>query len=358
FAFEAALEALEDASMKISQINCIVFTGIESAEGESEHQTHKASLLSDLFKTHCPIINVPAVCSGGGVAFWTALQFLKSGEFKNILVLAGEKLVDNQTPVTTHWIMSAIEREIEQTEGLNFPTQNALIWQLYSQKYGATHDDLALIAFKNHQNATKNPKAYFYKRPVTLEQIKSAPEIASPFTMYDCSLSVNGGAAVIVSREKTDIQVIGSGFATDYLLAFGREDPTHFVATQIAAKKAFAQAKIKPQDIQVAEVHDAFTSVELISYEDLGFAEIGKGAELIRKGIVNLDGKLPINPSGGLKARGHPISPTGLAQIYEIVKQLRGQAGERQIKPIPKIGLCHNIGGAGGSVTVHILRKV
>lgn len=358
FAFEAAMEALEDARMKISEIDCIVFTGIEGAGDVFEHQTHKASLLSDIFKTHVPIINVPAVCSGGGVAFWTALRLLKSGEFKNILVLSGEKLVDNESSVTTHWISSAIEREIEQTEGLNFPTQNFLVWQQYSRKYGATHEDLELIAFKNHQNATLNPKAYFYQRPVPLEKIKSAPKIAGDFTMYDCSLSVNGGAAAILTREKTDIVVLGSGFATDYLLTFGREDPTHFVATQIAAKKAFQEAKISSKDVQVAEVHDAFTSVELISYEDLGFAEIGKGAQLIREGIVNLDGKLPINPSGGLKARGHPISPTGLAQIYEIVNQLRGKCGQRQVKPIPKIGLCHNIGGAGGSVTVHILKRV
>jgi acetyl-CoA C-acetyltransferase len=355
FAYDAAMEALEDARMRISQIDCIVFTGMESCDGFFEHQTHKTSLLSDIFKTHVPIIEVPAVCAGGGVAFWTALK-LKG--FKNILVLSGEKLVDNLTPVTTHWIASAIEREIEQTEGLNFPLQNALIWEQYKRKYGATHEDLELISFKNHQNATLNEKAYFYKRPVTLEQIKNAPKIAGDFTMYDCSLSVNGGAAVILTQEKTDIQVIGSGFATDYLLTFGRENITHFVATKIAAKKALEEAKIKPKDIQVAEVHDAFTSVELISYEDLGFAPEGKGAELIRKGIVNLDGKLPVNPSGGLKARGHPISPTGLAQIYEIVKQLRGQAGERQIKPIPKIGLAHNIGGAGGSVTVHILKRV
>lgn len=358
FAYEAAIEALEETKMKISQIDCIVFTGTESAEGKSEHQTHKASLLSDLFKTHVPIINVPAVCAGGGVAFWTALRLLNNSEFKNILVLAGEKLVDNDSIVTTHWIASAIERFIEQTEGLNFPAQNALIWQLYSQKYGATHEDLALISFKNHQNATKNPKAYFYKRSVSLESIKSASEIASPFTIYDCSLSVNGGAAVILTKEKTDIQVVGSAMAIDYLLAFTREDSTHFIATQIAAKKAFEEAKLKPSDIQVAEIHDAFTSVELISYEDLGFAEIGKGAELIRKGIVNLDGKLPVNPSGGLKARGHPISPTGLAQIYEVVNQLRGKCGERQVKPIPENGLCHNIGGAGGSITVHILKKV
>jgi len=356
FAFEAAMEALEDCSMKISQIDCIVFTGIESAEGKAEHQTHKTSLLSDLFKTRVPIINVPAVCAGGGVAFWVALRLLR--EFENILVLAGEELVTNKTEVTTHWIASAIEREIEQTEGLNFPTQNALIWQQYKRKYKASHEDLELIAFKNHQNATLNEKAYFYKRPVPLERIKSAPKIAGDFTIYDCSLSVNGGAAVILSREKTDIQVIGSGFATDYLLIFLREEPWHFKATEIAAKRAFEMAKIKPKEVEIAEIHDAFTSVELISYEDLGFAERGKGAELIRKGIVNLDGKLPVNTSGGLKAKGHPISPTGLAQIYEVVKQMRGKCKDRQVKPFPKIGLCHNIGGAGGSVTVHILKKV
>jgi len=169
---------------------------------------------------------------------------------------------------------------------------------------------------------------------------------------------VNGGAAVILTKEKTDIEIIGSGFATDYLLTFGREDPTRFKATRLAAKKAFEEAGVGPQQIQIAEVHDAFTSVELFSYEDLGFAEIGKGAELIRDGTVQLDGKLPVNTSGGLKAKGHPISVTGLAQVYEIVNQLRGKCGERQVKPVPKIGLCHNVGGTGGSVTVHILRKV
>jgi len=354
FAIAAAIEALENAKMKISEIEAIVFTGMSSAAG-GEHQTHKVSLLSDLFKTNVPIIETPSVCAGGGVAFWTALH-LK--EFKNILVLSGERLVDNKSEVVTDWIMSAAERVIEQTEGLVFPAQNALLWQQYMRKYGATMDDLSLIAFKNHQNASLNPKAYYYQRPVTLEQIKNSPIVASPFRLMDCSLSVNGGAAVILSNEKTDIEVLGSGFATDYLLTFARKDITHFQATKLAAQEAFGQAKLKPKDINVAEVHDAFTSVELFSYEDLGFSEIGKGAELIRSGKVNLDGQLPINPSGGLKAKGHPISVTGLAQIYEITNQLRGKCGERQVKPLPKIGLCHNIGGTGGSVTVHILRKV
>ena len=353
FAYEATMEALADAKMKISDIDAVVFTGMSSCDGYSEHQTHKISLLSDLFKTNIPIIETPSVCAGGGVAFWVANRL----GFRNVLAVSGEKLVDNLSEVTTDWILSAAERVIEQTEGMLFPVQNALVWQQYMKKYKASMDDLALIAFKNHQNATLNPKAYYYKRPVTLEQIKNSPIVASPFRLFDCSLSVNGGAAVILTKEKTDIKVIGSGFATDYLLTFGREEPTHFKATRLAAKKAFKEAKIKPLDIQVAEVHDAFTSVELFSYEDLGFAEIGKGAELIRKGIVNLNGKLPVNTSGGLKAKGHPISVTGLAQVYEIVNQLRGKCGERQVKNA-KIGLCHNIGGTGGSVTVHILRKV
>jgi acetyl-CoA C-acetyltransferase len=381
FCYEATMEALEDAKMKISDIDAIVFTGMESCDGYSEHQTHKISLLSDLFKTNVPIIETPSVCAGGGVAVWTALHlngFKPSTRAKlgaglvphrpapserggagagNILVVSGERLVDNVSEMTTHWILSAAERVIEQTEGMLFPVQNVLVWQQYMVKYGATMDDLALIAFKNHQNAALNPKAYYYKRPISLEDIKNSPIVVSPFRLMDCSLSVNGGAAAILSREKSDIEIIGSGFATDYLLTFGREDITHFKATRIAAEQAFKEAKIGPKNIDIAEVHDAFTSVELFSYEDLGFAEIGKGAELIRSGKVNLDGKLPINPSGGLKAKGHPISVTGLAQIYEITNQLRGKCGERQVKDA-KIGLCHNIGGTGGSVTVHILRKI
>lgn len=352
-AFEATMEALEDARMKISDIDGIVLAAISSAAG-GEHQTHKISLLSDLFKTNVPIVEIPSVCAGGGVATWVANRL----DLNNVLVVSGERLVNNRSEITVDWIMSAAERVIEQPEGMLFPTQNALVWQQYMQKYQATMDDLALVAFKNHQNAALNPKAYFYKRPVTLEQIKNSPIVSSPFRLMDCSLSINGGAAVILSKEKTDVEVVGSGFATDFLLTFGRDEVSHFKATRIAAEQALDQAKIKPQDINVAEVHDAFTSVELFSYEDLGLAPVGKGAELIRSGKVNLEGSLPINTSGGLKAKGHPISVTGLAQIYEVVNQLRGRCDKRQIKPIPKIGLCHNIGGAGGSVTVHILKRI
>lgn len=352
FAFEAAKAALEDAGMKISDIKAIVLAAISSAAGGSEHQTHKVSLISDLFKTNVPIIETPSVCGGGGVATWVANRL----GFDNVLVLGGEKIVDSTSEVTTDWIMSASERVLEQTEGMIFPVQNALIWQKYMEKYGATMDDLALIAYKNHQNAALNPKAYYFQRNVSLEEIKKSPVVASPLRLMDCSLSVNGGAALVLTKEKTDVEIIGSGFATDYLLTFGRETITHFPAARLAAKQAFDQAKIKPEDINVAEMHDAFTSVELFSYEDLGFAPIGKGADLVRQGAVNLGGRLPVNPSGGLKAKGHPISVTGLAQIYEITNQLRGKCADRQVKNA-KFGLCHNVGGAGGSATVHILKK-
>ena len=356
FAFEAALEALEDARLKIKDIDAIVFTSISSCtDPKQEHQTHKISLLSELFKTNCPIIETPSVCAGGGVAMWTACH-LKG--FKNILVLAGEKVVNSISEDTTDKILSAAERIFEQTEGMLFPVQNALLWQEYAKRFRATSDDLALIAFKNHQNAALNPKAYYYKRPVSLEEIKNSPIVASPLRMMDCALSVNGGAAVVISQEKTDIEIIASAFATDYLLTFNRKEFWHFAASKRAAQMAYQEAKIKPQDVQVVELHDAFTSVELFSYEDLGFAPEGKGALLIRQGIVNLGGKLPVNPSGGLKAKGHPISVTGLAQFYEIVNQLRNRCQERQVKPVPKIGLCHNVGGAGGSAVVHILRRL
>jgi acetyl-CoA C-acetyltransferase len=350
------MEALENSGMKISQIDAIFLSAISSAAGpESEHQVHKASMISDLFKTNVPIVEVPAVCAGGAVAFWLASNFIS--KFKNILVLSGERLVESITEVTTDRILSASERITEQTEGLIFPVQKAMVWQQYMKKYGGTMDDLALVSFKNHQNAVSNPKAYFYQRPVTLEEIKSSPVVASPFRLFDCSLSVNGGAAVVISQEKTDIELAGSGFATDYILAFLRKDQTHYLASQMAAKQAYQEAKIRPENVNVAEVHDAFTSEEIIAYEDLGFAPIGKGPEFLRKGFFNLDGKLPVNPSGGLKAKGHPISVTGLAQIYEICNQLRGKCGQRQVKNA-KIGLTHNLGGNGGTVVVHIFRKV
>jgi acetyl-CoA C-acetyltransferase len=233
-----------------------------------------------------------------------------------------------------------------------------LVAQQYLLKYPeTTTDHLAMISYKNHKNAVLNPKAKFYQTPVTLEQIKSSPMVCSPLRLFDCSISVDGASAAILSKDKTDIQIVGSDLQTDYLPTFERDETTEWSAGVNSAKNAYKQAALEPSDIDVAELHDAFSIVELLSYEDLGFAERGGSYKKIEDGYFELDGKLPVNPCGGLKARGHPVSATGVAQIYELVKQMRNQAGERQVKNA-KFGLAQNIGGAGGTITCHILRKI
>jgi acetyl-CoA C-acetyltransferase len=173
----------------------------------------------------------------------------------------------------------------------------------------------------------------------------------------DGSISVDGAAAVVLTKDKSDIEIVGSDLCTDRVAPFESKDPITWNATSVSAKGAFEQAGLTPSDINFLELHDAFSIVELISYEDLGFAKKGEGAKLIREGYVNLDGKMPVNASGGLKAKGHPPSATGLSQIHEIVEQMRNQAGDRQITN-NRIALAHNVGGVGGTVTSHILRRI
>ena len=349
--YEATLEALEDAHMEIADIDAIVVSAIDT-ECNGERQRMFSGVLSSIFKKNVPIINSTAVCGGGGAALWTANKL----DFNNILVVGVERLLTNNSLKVTDEIMMAAERIYEQTEGLNFPAQNALIAQQYMLKYHATTDDLALVAYKNHQNAYLNPKARFYKKKVSMEDIKNSPIVASPLRLFDCSIPSNGSAALILSREKTDIKIVGSAEKSDCIAPFEREDISSWQASKLAAEEAFKQAGITPDDIDIAEVHDAFTSVELISYEDLGFCKKGEGKDMIRRAITNLNGKLPVNTSGGLKAKGHPISATGISQVYELVKQMRNEAGDRQVSNV-RYALAQNIGGAGSTVTVHILEK-
>jgi len=351
-AFEAVTDALKDADMSINDVEACVVSTVDT-NANDEKQRHYPSVVSSLFKKRIPIIRVPAVCGGGGAALWTANRL----GYDNVLVLGTDKIACNKTGVVTKEILGAAERVYSQEEGLVFPAENAILAQQHMLKFGTTTDDLAEVAFKNHENAFINPKANFYGKKVSLEQIKNSPVVSSPFRLFDCSISVNGAAAVVLSKDKTDVNIAGSGFATDYLMTFERESMVELKATRLAAEQAYSQAGINASEVNVAEVHDAFTILEIMAYEDLGFCKKGEGANLIRKGIVKLDGKIPVNTSGGLKARGHPISPTGLAQIYEIVKQLRGDCGDRQISS-PKYGLTENKGGVGASISVHVLKKV
>ena len=350
--YEATLEALEDANFKIEDIDAIVVSAIDN-ESNGERQRLFSNVISSILKKKVPILTSTAVCGGGGAALWTANKL----DYNNVLVVGVERLLSTNSMRVTDEIMMAAERIYEQTEGMNFPAQNALVAQQYMLRYGATTDDLALVAFKNHKNAFLNPKARFYKKKVSLEEIKNSPIVASPLRLFDCSIPANGASALILSKDKTDVEITGSAEETDYLAPFEREDMTSWDASKLAADEAYKQAGIAPDDVDIAEIHDAFTSVELISYEDLGFCRKGEGKEMVRKGLTNIDGRMPVNTSGGLKAKGHPISATGVSQIYELVKQMRNEAGERQVSNV-KHALAQNIGGAGSTVTVHVLRKV
>ena len=347
---EATHEAMHDADMTMNDIDAIVVSTVDTRLND-ERQRHYPAVLASLFKKNVPIIRVPAVCGGSGAALWTAQRL----GYDNVLVLGVDKIAASTTMTITREIMNANDNVWEQQEGIIFPCQNALIAQQHMLKFGTTTDDLALISFKNHSNAYHNQKAPFYRKKVTLEKIKNSYIVASPFRLFDCTISVSGAAACIISNDKSSISIKGSGLAVDYLPPFERPDMTTLTATIEAAKTAYKKAMLKPSDIDVVEVHDAFTILELMAYEDLGFCKKGKGAELIRNNTVTIDGKLPVNTRGGLKARGHPISPTGLAQIYDLVLQLRGEAGDLQVKN-HKYALAQNIGGAGGTISVHILK--
>ncbi|HLD87369.1 MAG TPA: thiolase family protein [Candidatus Nanoarchaeia archaeon] len=350
--YEAAMDALEDADISPDKIDA-VFIARGDCATDGERQRLFPSLISSIMqKEGIPLVQVMAACAGGGAAFWNAVH---SG-YNTVLVLGVEKLTPPPTPQVTDDLMTASERLYEQTEGLNFPAQNALIAQQYMRRYGVSTDDFALVALKNHGHATLNPKARFYGKTVTLDMIKKSPVICSPLRLFDCSISVDGAAAAIITKEKTDIEIAGSSLCADRLPAFEASDMTSWEATKLCAAQAYREAGISPKDIDCVELHDAFTPVELMAYEDLGFCEKGEGKKLIRKGRTKLNGDLPVNMSGGLKAKGHPISATGVSQIYELTKQLRNQADKRQVDN-PRIGIAHNVGGVGSSVTVHVLRK-
>ena len=355
--YTATMEALNDADMSMEDVDAIVLSNNDLVSN-GERQRHSASMLSSLFQKKLPIITVVSGCSGGGTALWTSVKFQRSGNYNNILVVGFEKMVANVSKRVTDEMVMGTERIYEQNEGMNFPAENALVAQQYMLMYDATPDDFALVAFKNHQNAYTNPKARFYNKKISLEDIKNSPIVASPLRLFDCSIPANGASALILSKDKTDIEIVGSAEESDYLAPFERDDMISWQATKLAAEEAYKQSGVTPNDIDIAEIHDAFTPVELISYEDLGFCRKGEGKELIRKGTTNIDGKLPVNTSGGLKAKGHPISATGISQIYELVKQMRNECGERQVSKDIRYALAQNIGGAGSTVTVHILKKV
>jgi acetyl-CoA acetyltransferase len=329
---------------------------VEEFVGDSNY----ATLLADtLGLTGVPSTRVETASSTGAGAFETAFYAVASGHMRNVLVLAGEKMTHLPTAKTTRILSEVIDRS-ERRYGTTMPALAAMIARKYGREFNLTvlklEDILAQVAIKNHSNGSFNPYAQF-RKIITKEDYQKSQMVSYPLRLYDCAPITDGASAIILSSQPSPIKVSGIGHATDTAAVRDRASFTSFNSTKEAALKAYTMAQINPYDIQFAEVHDAFTLFEIIGTEDLGFFPPGEGWKALEEGITHLRGRLPINSSGGLKARGHPVGASGLAQLVEIVYQLRGEAGkERQLEKA-EIGLAQSIGGLGNNNLVTILER-
>ncbi|MCX6576844.1 MAG: thiolase domain-containing protein [Candidatus Aminicenantes bacterium] len=357
---ETALLALEDAgvgridSMYIGSMSPGLFIG----------QEHIASLLADyLGKTPIPAVRVESACASGGLALRQGFIEVASGLSDIVLVGGVEKMTDVDGSEATYTLGTAADQEYESFHGITFPGLYALIARAHMARYGTTREQLAMVAVKNHDNGSMNPLAQ-YPFKITVDAVLNSVLVADPLRVLDCSPITDGAAVVILSSlstarklKKPLIKIAGSGHATDTIALSSRKDITWLESTFQAAQKAYKMAGKKPKNIDLVEVHDCFTIAEICVTEALGFFDIGKGGEAVQKGLTSLKGKIPVNSSGGLKAKGHPVGATGVAQVIEIVKQLRGEAGQRQVKKA-RVGMTQNMGGSGGSALVHIFERI
>ncbi|UUX93626.1 thiolase domain-containing protein [Methanoplanus endosymbiosus] len=362
---EAGAKALEDANLDGDQID-EMFVGNMSG-GRFVLQEHIGALISDYSglasTTHIPSTRTEAACASGGLAFRQAVTCVASG-MQDIVIAAGvEKMTDVGGGETTDTLAGAADREWEGIYGVTFPSLYAMIAKDYMHRYGLTREQLAQVAVKNHYNGARNPIAQFRKE-ISIEAVMRSTLVADPLRLLDCSPVTDGAAAVIVcplerAKEFTDtpIKVLATTQATDTLALHDRRDISTLDATVAAGNRAFDMAKLERKDIDFVEVHDCFTIAEICAIEDLGFCKKGEAGRLTEEGYTALDGDLPINPSGGLKACGHPVGATGVKQVCEIVEQLRGEANGRQVDGA-EIGMAHNVGGTGATVVCNIFGRV
>jgi acetyl-CoA C-acetyltransferase len=357
---ETALLALDDAgvdhidSMVVGCMSSGLFTG----------QEHLGSLLSDyLGKNPVPAARVESACSSGGLALRQGFSEVASGMSDIVLVGGVEKMTDVTGCEATYALGTAADQEYEGYHGLTFPALYAMMAVAHMHKYGTTREQLAMVAVKNHDNGSKNPLAQFPFK-ISVNAVLNSVLVADPLRILDCSPITDGAAAVILCPaemagkfKKPAVRIAGSGQATDTIALSSRQDLCWIESTRVAAQKALAMAGRTIDDMHLFEVHDCFTIAEIMITEALGLVPKGQGGKAVEEGLTAIGGKYPVNPSGGLKAKGHPVGATGVAQAVEVVKQLRGEAGARQIKGAGR-GLTQNMGGTGGSSVVHVFEAM
>jgi acetyl-CoA C-acetyltransferase len=332
--------------------------------GESyEHQGHTGATVADWAGLlHVPATRTEAACASSGAALRAGIYAVLSGLCDTVMVGGVEKMTHRSTAEVTEYLAMASDYPFEQWNGITFPGLFGLMATAHMNTYGTTEKNLAMVAVKNHYHGSMNPKAQIQKE-ITLEQALSSRVVAWPLKLYDCSLITDGASCVILTKPElaqkyTDaaVHIVGSGQASDTIGLYERESFTSLKAAKLAAKEAYEMAAVKPEDVDLAEVHDCFTIAEIIAYEDLGFCKPGEGGRLVESGDTRLGGRIPVNTSGGLKSKGHPVGATGTAQAYEMYLQLTGQAGKRQVKDA-EVGLTHNLGGSGATAAVHVYRR-
>jgi acetyl-CoA C-acetyltransferase len=328
-----------------------------------EHQGHMGPTMLDwIGLLPMSAVRTESACASSGAALRCGISAILSGLHDVVMVGGVEKMTHRATSEVTEFLAMASDFPFEQWNGLTFPGLYALMATAHMHKYGTTEEQMAMIAVKNHHNGALNPKAHMQKE-ITLEKALSSRMVAWPLKLYDCSLITDGASCLILTRPEyarkftdTPVHIIGSGQASDAIGLYERQSLTSLAAAKTAGKQAYRMAGVKPKNVNVAEVHDCFTIAEIIAYEDLGFCAPGKGGKLAEEGETTLEGRIPVNTSGGLKSKGHPVGATGTAQACEIYLQLTDQAGQRQVENA-EIGLSHNVGGSGATAAIHIYRR-
>ena len=358
---QASVGAIESAGIEPKEIEAGY---ISNVFGVADKQVHLGPVvMSNLGISECPSLSIESACGSGSVSFREAFANVAAGFYDAVLVTGTEKVTHTGTDWTTTYFSYCSDFFYEGQAGASFPGLFASMARAYLHEFDATEEDLASVAVKNHENGVLNPKAHLRKK-ISIDDVMDSAVVASPLKLYDCCPFSDGASSVILCSEKFAkahggdyIEVTGSGRGGSPAALQGREQMTTIPSTKIASEAAYKMAGITAKDVDFAEVHDCFTIAEVVDTEDLGFFDKGQGIQAIREGRTKLNSDISINPSGGLKSKGHPIGATGIGQVVEVYDQLTGKAGERTVKDA-KVGLTHNFGATGASCAVHVFQSV
>jgi acetyl-CoA C-acetyltransferase len=357
---EAVFAALEDAGME--QVDGLFIGNMLS--GMLSRQESLGALVADwVGLRNTEAFKVEAACGSGAAALRMAIMAVGSGELESAIAMGVEKMSETKGGDTTAALATAADADYEGAMGVSFVALNALVMKRYLHTYGWAHTDFAPFSINAHQNALANPYARLHES-ITLKDYERARMIASPINLLDASPTGDGAAALVivpverllrVGGGRPLVRIAASASATDTLAVHDRKDPLWLAAAYESSRSAYSQAGVGPDEIDLFELHDAFSIMSVLSLEASGFAERGQGPRLGQEGQIKIDGRIPITTRGGLKARGHPVGATGVYQVLEVVQQLRGEAGQTQI-PNARVGMAQNIGGSGATILTHILK--